>query len=83
MILVVWVSQSHMNSQIESELSVEKNVNFLLRKPLWKIFKNKDFGFEIFEKGQILRPFSDLSPSKRKYFPKRFKGRLCVYKVIV
>ena len=27
---------------------------------IWKIFKNEDFGFEIFEKGEILRPFSDL-----------------------
>ena len=31
-----------------------------------KIFKNGDFGFEIFEKGQILGPFSGLVPSKLK-----------------
>ena len=35
----------------------------------WKIFKNDDFGFDIFEKGQILRPFSGLAPSKLKIFP--------------
>ena len=27
----------------------------------WIIFKNEDFGFDIFEKGQILRPFSGLA----------------------
>ena len=28
------------------------------------MFKNEDFGFEIFEKGQILRPFSGVALSK-------------------
>ena len=32
----------------------------------WKIFKNEDFGNDIFEIGQILRPFSCLAPSKLK-----------------
>ena len=31
-----------------------------------KISKNEDYGFEIFEKGQILRRFSGLAPSKLK-----------------
>ena len=31
---------------------------------VWKIFKNEDIGFYIFEKGHILRPFSGLAPSK-------------------
>ena len=34
------------------------------------MFKNKDFGYDIFEKGQILRPFSGLAPSKLKIFHK-------------
>ena len=38
----------------------------------WKIFKNKDFGFEIFEKGQIFRPFAGLAHSKLKIFSKIF-----------
>ena len=29
-----------------------------------KIFKNKDFGFTILEKGHILRPFSGISPTE-------------------
>ena len=36
-----------------------------------KIFKNEDFGFDIFEKGQILRPFSGLAPSKLKKISKK------------
>ena len=34
--------------------------------------------FEIFEKGQILRPFS---PSKLKFFFKKFNGSICAYRV--
>ena len=30
----------------------------------WKIFKNLDFGFQIFEKGQILRPFGGTLKTK-------------------
>ena len=37
--------------------------------------------FEIFEKGQILRPFSGLAPSKLKKFPKHFNGSICAYRV--
>ena len=29
-------------------------------------YQNEDFDFNIFEKGQILRPFSGLAPSKLK-----------------
>ena len=36
----------------------------------WKIFKNEDFCFKFFQKGQILRPFSGLAPSKLKFFQK-------------
>ena len=43
-----------------------------------KIFKNADFGFKFFEKGQIFIPFSGLAPSKLK----KIKGRLCVYREI-
>ena len=31
-----------------------------------KMFKNEDFGFQIFENGQILRPFLSIAPSKVK-----------------
>ena len=31
-------------------------------KEFWKIFKNEDFGFDIFEKGQILRLFQAKHP---------------------
>ena len=38
--------------------------------------------FEIFEKGQILRPFSGLAaPSKLKIFSKKFNGSICAYRV--
>ena len=33
--------------------------------------------FEIFEKGQILRPFSGIAPSKLKFFTKQFNGSIC------
>ena len=39
-------------------------VHFLRKS--WKIFKNEDFGFEIF-KGQTLRHFSGLAPAKLKF----------------
>ena len=39
-----------------------KRVHF--RSNFRKIFKHEDFGFEIFEKGHILRPFSGLALSK-------------------
>ena len=32
----------------------------------WKIFKNEDFGLNIFEKGQIYSSFSGLASSKLK-----------------
>ena len=32
----------------------------------WKIFKIEDFGFKSSEKGQILRPFSGIAPTKMK-----------------
>ena len=41
-----------------------------------KNIKNEDFGFEIFVKGKILRPFSGLATSE-------FKGRLYVHREIV
>ena len=44
--------------------------------------KMKILVFEIFEKGQILRPFSGLAPSKLDFFFQK-KGRLRVYKGIV
>ena len=34
----------------------------------------------VFEKGQILRYFSGLAPSKLKFFSKKIKGKLCVYR---
>ena len=45
-----------------------------------KYSKMKILSFEIFEKGQILRPFSGLAPSKLK---KKIKGRLFIYRGIV
>ena len=38
--------------------------------------------FEIFEKGQILRPFSGLAPSKLKFFSIKFNGSICAYRVL-
>ena len=38
--------------------------------------QNEDFGFGIFESGQILRPFSGLAPSKLK-----FNGSIWAYRV--
>ena len=35
----------------------EKGCVEFISEVFWKIFKNEDFGFDIFEKGQILRPF--------------------------
>ena len=46
-----------------------------------KYSKMKILFFEIFEKGQILRPFSGLAPSKLKIFPKKFNGSICAYRV--
>ena len=46
-----------------------------------KFPKMKILVFEIFEKGQILRPFSGLAPSKRKFFSKKFNGIICAYRV--
>ena len=40
----------------------------------------KDFGFDIFEKGQIMMPFSGLAPLKLIFFSKKIKGSLCVYR---
>ena len=37
--------------------------------------------FEIFEKGQILRPFLGLAPSKLKFFSKKCNGSICAYRV--
>ena len=37
--------------------------------------------FEIFEKGQISRPFSGLAPSKLKICYKNFNGSICAYRV--
>ena len=41
-----------------------------------EIFKNEDFGYEIFEKGQILRPFLGLAPSNWKFAVARGRRRL-------
>ena len=41
-------------------------ISFL--KEYLKIFKNEEFSFDIFEKGQILSPFSGIAPSKLKDF---------------
>ena len=37
--------------------------------------------FEIFEKGQILRPFLGLAPLKLKILSKKFNGSICAYTV--
>ena len=42
-------------------------VKYFLKDFYWKIFKNEDFGLNIFEKGQILRSFS-ASTSKLIFF---------------
>ena len=39
--------------------------------------KKEDFGFDIFEKGQILKPFSDLAISKLNISSKFFNRRIC------
>ena len=41
------------------------------------MLKNEDFGFQIFEKDEMLRPF------KLKKCSKRFKGKLCFCRGIV
>ena len=52
--------------------SVKTNLDFfllsknLLTNPTWNK-QNEDFGVDIFKKGQILRHFSDLAPSKLKF----------------
>ena len=46
-----------------------------------KYSKMKILVFEIFEKVQILRPFSGLAPSKLKIFPQKFNGSICAYRV--
>ena len=45
--------------------------------------ENEDFGFDIFLKCQIWRPFTGLAPSKLKFVSQKIKGRLCVYRGIV
>ena len=39
-----------------------RGVRFL--RSFWKIFKNKDFGFDVFDKGQILRLFLKQRPMR-------------------
>ena len=46
-----------------------------------KIFKNEDLGLDIFEKGQILRPFSDLVPPKLKIVSTKFNGTIYACRV--
>ena len=47
-----------------------------------KYSKMKILVFEIFEKVQILRPFSGLAPSKMKIFSKKINnGSICAYRV--
>ena len=46
-----------------------------------KYSKMKIMVFEIFEKGQILRPFLGLAPQKLKIFSKKFNGSICAYRV--
>ena len=41
----------------------------------------KILDFEIFEKGQILRPFLGLAPLKLKICAKKFNGSICAYRV--
>ena len=41
----------------------------------------EDFGFDIFEKGQILRPFSGLASSKLNISSKKCNGIICAYRV--
>ena len=41
---------------------------------IWKIFQNEDFGFKFVEKGQSLKPFSGLAPSKMKMLSKKCNG---------
>ena len=46
-----------------------------------KYSKMKILFVKIFEKGQILRPFSGLAPSKLKIFSKKFNGSICAYRI--
>ena len=39
--------------------------------------KNEDFGFDIFEKGQILSPILGLVPSKLYIFSRKIYGSIC------
>ena len=48
-----------------------------------KYSKMKILVFEIFEKGQILGPFSGLAPSKLKFLSKKFNGSRCEYRVFL
>ena len=51
-----WVSKQGKKGRVE----------FIFEGIFWKTFKNKDFGFKMFEKGPILMPFLGLAPSKLK-----------------
>ena len=56
-------------SHMESKNRIKRMCGVHFRRNFWKIFKNKDFVFKFFEKGQILMSFSCLA--------------LCVYRGIV
>ena len=57
---------------------VKKVIGVHFWRNFWKIIKNEDFGFDILEKGQILRPFSGVATSKLRIF-KKFNGSICAY----
>ena len=50
-------------------------------KEFLEIFKNEDFSFDNFEKGQIQRPFSGLAPSKLNFFSTKFNDSRFANKV--
>ena len=63
-----WVSKQGKKGRVE----------FIFEGIFWKTFKNKDFGFKMFEKGPILMPFLGLAPSKLKI--KKKEQAMCIKK---
>ena len=72
---------SHMECWV-SKYGKKGHWSSFLKKFLKNIKKWRFWFFEIYEKGQNLRPFSGLAPSKLKFFSKKFNGSICAYRVI-
>ena len=63
------------------KIGLKGSLEFISEEIFEKYSKMKILVFEVFEKGQILRPFLGLAPSKLKIFSKKFNGSICAYRV--